>query len=218
MNITKQYAKQLSLILSIPALTTFYQILNKPGKTVYCLATEVDKIVPFLKVFILPYLGFYPYIFIALCYFCYKDKRTYYKSLLAINLSYLLCYMIYFFFQTTVPRPSVGGNDLISHLVSFIYRIDKPYNAFPSIHVLTSFLMIKAVNNCPGSGKIAKTIIYFFSIIVIISTQFVKQHVIFDLGCAILLGDVTFEMTNFIFESNIKTWVSKKKAFINELF
>lgn len=213
MQTLKQRILPFCLMLSIPIITIIYQHLNNPLGVVHSLVTNLDEGIPFLKIFILPYLGFYLYVFLTLCYFCLKDRKTYYKTLVAINISYLFCFLIYYFFQTSVPRPYLYDQGLLSTLVSMVFRLDNPYNTFPSIHVLTSYLMIKAINRCSNRNKQNVVLVYCVSILIIISTMFVKQHVIFDAVSAILLGDLVFETVYYL--SEVGGTIVKHPVFFN---
>ena len=85
----------------------------------------------------------------------------------------------------------VTGNDILSKMILFTYNSDEPYNCFPSIHVITAYLAVKGINatNARKSIKIPVNVIGF---LIIISTEFVKQHVIMDILFAIFLCDVIF--------------------------
>ena len=97
-----------------------------------------------MKAFIIPYLLWFPYLYGALIYYCFADRKQYYVTLSSIILGKLACFSIYYFWQTTVPRPTVVGSDVFSELVRYIYSIDQPVNCFPSIHVLTTFIIMLA--------------------------------------------------------------------------
>lgn len=127
-------------------------------------------------------------------YFCYKDKETYYKATVCIIIGFIISYITYFFFQTTVPRPILVGNDLFIRILRFVYDTDKPYNCFPSIHALTCYLMIKSISNSPIRNTFNKLIIIVTSLLIIVSTLFIKQHVILDLVVAIFIGEIIFEV------------------------
>lgn len=104
----------------------------------------------------------------------------------------ILCYSVYYLFQTTVPRPDVNSNGLISSMVQFIYATDQPYNCFPSIHVLSSYIVIKAVMQCRQISKQLKSFIVIFCWFIIASTLFVKQHVLLDVAGGILLAELLY--------------------------
>ncbi|EHQ90341.1 phosphatase PAP2 family protein [Desulfosporosinus youngiae] len=188
----------LFLMLSIPISNILYCLLNNGDRGIHSLVTDIDQGVPFIKLFILPYIAWYFFIFGTLTYFCFKDKNIYYRTLLSINLGLLISYGIYFFFQTHVPRPELIGDDLLTMLTAFIYSNDQPYNAFPSIHVLLSFLMIKAINKYPAKNYLNVTFVYINAILIILATQFIKQHVILDLLSAILLGGLIFDLVFYV--------------------
>lgn len=196
-----QNIRPLCLMLSIPILNVFYALLNNADRGAYSLVTDLDQNIPFLKEFIVPYIIWYFFIFGTLVYFCFKDKKVYYRTLLAINLGLLVCYGIYFVFQTHVPRPELVGDDLLTKLVALIYSNDQPYNAFPSIHVLLSFLMIKGINKYQYKNHLNMSVVYLNAILITLSTLFVKQHVILDVFAAIVLGSLIFDLA---FYANIE--------------
>ncbi|EPY03686.1 Ser/Thr and Tyr protein phosphatase (Dual specificity) [Paenibacillus alvei TS-15] len=104
----------------------------------------------------------------------------------------ILCYSVYYLFLTTVPRPDVNSNGLISSMVQFIYATDQPYNCFPSIHVLSSYIIIKAVMQCRQISRQLKSFIVIFCWFIITSTLFVKQHVLLDVAGGILLTELLY--------------------------
>lgn len=193
----------LSFILSIPVLGLFYSLFNNPNRGVHSLVTDIDQGIPLVKIFIVPYISWYIFIFLTLSYLCFKDKDTYYKTLLAYNLSLIICYLVYFTYQTTVPRPVLVGDDIFTKFLSYIYSADQPYNCFPSIHALTSYLMIKAISTSSIKNKLNFIIISGTAGLIIISTLLVKQHVVLDALSAILLGDMVFKLVNGYWEGDL---------------
>lgn len=201
----------LSFMLSIPILGLFYTLLNNPDRGVHSLVTDIDQGIPLVKIFIVPYVSWYIFIFLTLSYLCFKDKDTYYKTLLAYNISLSICYLVYYTYQTTVPRPELVGNDIFTKFLSYIYSADQPYNCFPSIHSLTSYLMIKAINTSSIKNKLNHIVISGTSVLIITSTLFVKQHVVLDALSAILLGDMIFKLVNGYWEGD---WFRLRKSYL----
>ncbi|MBE6064636.1 phosphatase PAP2 family protein [Clostridium sporogenes] len=206
MNNFKNNLIHIFALLSIPIINIFYALLNNNNRGVFQLVTSIDNTIPFIKEFIIPYILWYPFIALSLLFICLKDLKVYYRTLITLNLCLLSCYLIYYFFQTTVPRPAIYGNDIFSFLTLLVYKFDKPFNCFPSIHVVTSYLMIKGINSIDCSKKIRHLVI-FMSILIIVSTLFIKQHVILDVISAILLGDIIFD---FISKLSVKISPSVK--------
>jgi membrane-associated phospholipid phosphatase len=209
MKITKDVFGGLGLLITIPIISIFYDLLNNSSRGAYSLITDIDRGIPLIKLFILPYISWFIYIFLTFVYLCIKDKKIYYKTLIAYNISLILCYVVYFFYQTTVPRPDLIGDDMLTSLVAMIYTSDQPFNCFPSIHSLTSYLMIKAINKSRAKNKLATLIIYGMSSLIILSTLFVKQHVILDALSAILLGDIVFNLVYKFDKERALVWINR---------
>lgn len=202
----------LSLMLIIPSMHNIYEILNNGKRGAYSLVTDFDKATPFLKIFILPYVSWYFFIFLTLAYLCLKDRQIYYKTLLTYIGGLMVCYLTYYFFQTTVPRPELVGNDLLTKMVSLIYAADEPFNAFPSIHAFSSYIMIKAINYSSIRNRVNSFVIKGVAISIILSTLFVKQHVVLDVFAAALLGEVIFGFVYNYTGVNLPLW--RKKPYL----
>lgn len=116
--------------------------------------------------------------------------------MITLCLCYVVTFIIYYFFQTTVARPLVTGEDIFSKLILFTYNSDEPYNCFPSIHVITAYLAMKGIN-ATDAIKVIKLPVNVMGFLIIISTEFVKQHVIMDIFFAIILCDVILNCINY---------------------
>ncbi|KOR26527.1 phosphatase PAP2 family protein [Clostridium sporogenes] len=201
----------LILMAIIPIVNVFYAILNNSNRKVYTLVTGFDKAMPFIAAFSVPYMIWYPFIIICLIYMCFRNRNLYYKSLSAIVISLITSYIIFFFFQTTVPRPEVVGNDIFKSIVKFIYNTDNPYNCFPSIHVITTYIIMRnMLNHEIKNSRIINIFVLILGILIIISTEFIKQHVLFDIIFAIILGEGIYNMINYYGLEMIKKCQQKK--------
>lgn len=185
----KSYLLALSSLVTIPLLNIIYVYLNHPGGTVYSLVTDFDRQIPFLKMFVLPYVSWYPFLFIAFGYLAYKNREVFYRTLLQFNIGMLICYGVYAVYQTHVPRPELVGDDWLLQAVRMVYRSDEPFNCFPSIHVLTSYFMMKAYLGAANVPRTFKAVVAVVSVLIILSTQFVKQHVLLDIVGAVLVAE-----------------------------
>ncbi|MGJ7913276.1 phosphatase PAP2 family protein [Neobacillus sp. LXY-1] len=180
----------LLLLLVLPVLGKMYEWLNNRPHRAVDISTTMDQYIPFMPVFIIPYILWYGYIFIYLVYFCFKDTKVYIKTIILIVTAECICFIVYYFFQTTVPRPEVVGHHALENLVRYIYENDQPFNCFPSIHVLTTFVIILASLHIKNKHFLNTIMIHVIGSFIIISTLFVKQHVIFDMIGSLFL--VTF--------------------------
>jgi hypothetical protein len=121
----------------------------------------------------------------------FADPKLYYKLLVSIISGTLICFIVYYFFPTTVARPEVVGNDMFSNLIRGIYSKDNPYNCFPSIHVLDTVLptmfLFKYTKN-----KFTRAFAVVSSVAIILSTLFTKQHYVWDAVSAAVLGTAMY--------------------------
>lgn len=193
----------LIFLLVMPILGLIYKILNMNPREAVVLSTSIDASIPFMPVFILPYIIWYAFIFVYLIYFWYKDIKIYLKTLTVIVIGELICFLIYFFFQTTVPRPELTGSGVLIDLVQMIYSHDRPYNAFPSIHVLTTFAILLGAIHIRGKHLFHSVFIPVMGTLIIISTLFVKQHYILDMLGSMFLTSFVYGIVFELYQVSI---------------
>lgn len=214
MKTLKDNYKHLLFMLAIPAVSGFYPLFNNTKNGFQVVETSIDRMIPFVEEFIIPYIAWYPFIILTMIYLCIKDKRVYYRTLVSLIIGFLVSFFIFYVFQTHVPRPTVEGNDIFSKLVRLIYANDKPYNAFPSLHVLESHLMVMGVHALAKENRSKKVLLLvdFTSIMIILSTQFVKQHVIIDVIGGIYLAEVIFNAVPGLKRIALSIWKRRVKV------
>ncbi|HAQ07332.1 MAG TPA: phosphoesterase [Bacillus bacterium] len=199
----------LLLLLVFPILGLVYKILNNHPRDAQILSTKFDASIPFISIFIVPYIFWYVFILGYLIYFWYKDSTVYLKTLTVIVIGELACFVVYFFFQTTVPRPVLSGDGIFIDLVRMIYSHDQPYNAFPSIHVLTTFAIILGNLNIRKNHPFHSLFVPVMGSLIIISTLFVKQHYILDMFGSMFLTSfiygIVFELYQVPISEKSKT-------------
>jgi len=205
----KENIVPLMWMLLIPIIHLFYAFLNNADRGVRSLETGFDRVIPFMKAFIIPYIMWYPFILLVLVYLCFKYRTIYYTTLSTLVLGMLSCYAVYFFYQTTVPRPTLTDTDALTKLVKFIYNRDNPFNCFPSIHVLSSYLMMKGIKQSGSRNLIVNNIIYIIGSLIILSTLFVKQHVVYDGIVAIILVEFIYKLVDKFSYERYLTWTRK---------
>lgn len=168
------------VFLTLPLSGTLYYLTNQDTVQVYNFSTRIDEWIPFLKVFILPYMIWYPFVYISLFVLMVRNRKLYYKFMLVLNLCFVVCFYIYTQYQTTFIRPVATGTDWLSWMVQLVQTYDQPYNCFPSLHVVTSYLVVRAYAKSSGFQTRTRLLVYGIGISIILSTLFVKQHVLMD--------------------------------------
>jgi membrane-associated phospholipid phosphatase len=198
----KKLQKQLPLLwlVSIPLIGTLYSLQNHAKPVVHVLSTQLDRATPFIPFFSVFYFIWYPFIFITLFLILQKRSSAYYQTLVAVCFGILLANVIFMVFPTHVPRPQLGEG--WNFFVPITYRLDEPYNGFPSIHVLTCYLMLRGSGILPMSSRLPVTVIAW---LIILSTLFIKQHVIADVAAGIALGEIVFRITGRLIKARKQT-------------
>ena len=81
---------------------------------------------------------------------------------------------------------------MFSELVRYIYSIDQPVNCFPSIHVLTTFVIMLAAFKRREQHAFEYYILTFFGTLIILSTLFTKQHAFVDAISGMTLASILY--------------------------
>ncbi len=204
------YFLRILFIALVPMAQGIYFLLNLTTTRAFDITIFLDSFIPFREWFILPYVFWYFYTFGALLVLAFMDYKTYYKLLFSIVIGMLICFVVYAFFPTTVPRPHVQGTNALQKLVLFIYSNDKPYNCFPSIHMLDTLLITLFIFKSYRSVAL-KAASAVTCVLIYMSTLFVKQHSILDAVASTILG-----ITLFILFEN--AYVLRKLESLKEFF
>lgn len=203
MNKIRNNISAFCFMLPILILNICYELLNSSARGTSSLVTNIDRSIPFIKEFVVPYVVWYPLVPLVFIYICIKDKLTYCKLLISLVCGLLISYMTFYFFQTTIARPILIGNDIFTNMLKLLYRIDNPFNCFPSIHVMTCFFMIEGIWKCKGRNIFISISVTILNIIIILSTLFIKQHVILDGVYGIIIASITFIIANLVIKDEI---------------
>ena len=183
--------KSCLLLLYWPFHFLWYEILRvaTADSEVLIIQSGLDAKIPFCEWFIIPYVFWYFYIAMVLVHSLRSGKREFLRADLLISLSMLLPMI----FCTVVPngidiamRPdfgSLGRDNIATRVVQMIYAADSPpRNVMPSMHVSVSWaLMFAVLQSKPLKGRyILKAAAVIMSILISLSTVFIKQHSVLD--------------------------------------
>ena len=154
------------------------------GRYHYDFTMAFDREVPLLPVFVWFYILAFPFWAVGYLLAARRGKDMFYRFVATdLTIHFILI-------PTTNIRPEIAGNTLSEKILALVYSLDggsSPSNLFPSIHCYVSWMCWKGVE---GSEKVPKWYQRFslvFAILIIISTQVLKQHYIVDAAAALLL-------------------------------
>ena len=173
----------------------------------------IDNLFPIVSIFVIIYI--WSYFYWALTpMMIIKCEKSYFKNFIAFYI--LACFiggLILTFAPTYMDRVAEGlysapDNNVFDKLLKFWYSLDggkMAYNLSPSFHCMNSTVCLLAVykrNEIPKWYKIYSLII---TILIYLSTLFVKQHFFMDVISGILVAFVSyiicmkFDIGNVIF-------------------
>ena len=136
-----------------------------------------DDYIPFIEIFIIPYLLWFVYVSGTVLYFFFTDKQGFYR----------ICTI---FPNGLNLRPSTFARDnIFVDLVRFIYRADTSTNVLPSLHVYNSIGCYIAIRNSQKlrQYKWVQNGSLVLTVSIVLSTMFLKQHSVVDVIAAIVM-------------------------------
>ena len=187
-----QIAKRISFSLIIILLSTVHISLNKNRGYANDVGISIDKFLPFYEAFVLPYLFWFLYMVSGIIFLAIYDSKLYFKLVACISIGMSICFVVFYFFPTTVPRPEVIGGGVLNDLVRMVYSHDNPFNCFPSIHVLNTLLLTFFLCKFEKGGFGLKTYAVLSYVLITLSTFFIKQHYVLDAVAATLLAVIIY--------------------------
>lgn len=154
--------------------------------TRYAIALPLDEKIPFLPPFILVYVLAFGQWALSWILIARESPETVCRFAFADIVSKLIALACFLLYPTTMDRPAFEVTDFFTFLVRFIYQVDKPYNLFPSIHVIESYLALRAAFQLKHVSKAYRAFSIVFTVLVCLAILFVKQHLVLDIPGGIL--------------------------------
>lgn len=184
----------LIMIYGIIYVVIFAYLEGRPVRRFHVVHTLFDEMIPFCELFIVPYLLWFPYIAVTVLYFIFinKNVKEYYQmtgNLIMGMTLFLIVSYVYPNIQHLRPEEFTRDNIFIDMVVK-LYQTDTCTNILPSIHVFNSLAIHKAISSCEALKR--KPLIQYSSlvltILIILSTMFLKQHSVIDVFLGITLA------------------------------
>lgn len=193
MKIKKIDIKLFMTILLLIIFESLLFFLTKPFiHSPHILNTKLDNAMPYIPYFVYPYILWYIMLMVV-PYFTYKKSKTsFYKYATTYIISTIIAAIIFVVFPNGVIRPEIIDTSFSSKLVKILYTLDTPsINCLPSIHCLYAFLfLISAIDTKDKTNILYKIVICILTILIVLATLFIKQHVLLDAVVALIISIV----------------------------
>lgn len=166
-----------------------------PAEKCHVMHCFLDDLIPFNEYFLIFYTGWYLLVAGSLLYYFFYDVGRFRELDLYIFVTQMAAMACYIFFPSRQDlRPEVFPREnFFTWVMGLIYTFDTNTGVCPSLHVAYSLAIVSVILKDTDLKKTTKVLVTVFSILVCLSTAFVKQHSTLDILAAIpvvLLGEI----------------------------
>ncbi len=187
--------KGIALFFIVYILAFFY--LEQRQADFHIIECAWDAKIPFCEYFIIPYVLWYPFVGLTVLYLGLwnEDDKEFFGLIHTLVLGMGAFLIISLFYPTALNlRPQLNGNsayenNIFIEMVRILHKVDTPTNVLPSLHVYNTIACQMALcgnKKCRRHPALlwSSTIL---SLLIILSTVFLKQHSIVDVVAAVVL-------------------------------
>lgn len=166
-----------------------------PAEKCHVMHCFLDDLIPFNEYFLIFYTGWYLLVAGSLLYYFFYDVGRFRELDLYIFVTQMAAMACYIFFPSRQDlRPEVFPREnFFTWVMGLIYTFDTNTGVCPSLHVAYSLAIVSVILKDTELKKATKVLVTVFSILVCLSTAFVKQHSTLDILAAlpvVLLGEI----------------------------
>lgn len=180
----QKYKHAWVLLYALIYFPWFFYLEKHVTRNYHVIHTALDEKIPFIEYFIIPYFLWFAFIAVTALYFFFTDKTDFYRLA-----AFLIIGMTIFLIVSTIYpngqilRPATFERDnIFVDMVKQLYKSDTPTNIFPSIHVYNTIGVYTAIrhNERLKNNKFVHYGSFILSVLIILSTMFLKQHSVID--------------------------------------
>lgn len=155
----------------------------------------LDDLIPFCEFFVIPYLLWFLYIPAVFLFLFYHSKNEFYRICAYEFTGMTICLIIYTVFPNGLDLrlTDISRDNILVDIVKFLYVSDTPTNVCPSIHVFATLSAHVCLIKSPHMKELKsrqriKRISWGLTVLICLSTMFLKQHSVIDVICGTLLS------------------------------
>ncbi len=166
----------------------------------------VDDAIPFVPFFVVFYvLSFAQWAF-SWIMTGRESRQVCFKYAKAEIIAKLLCLVCFIVYPTIIERPSIEVTDFFTWALSFIYAADRPLNCLPSIHVLASWIAMRAAFAMKKPGNAYRAVMVVITVLCMLSVVFTKQHYVIDIPAGIIAAEAGLAISKILSDEKF-LWV-----------
>ena len=188
-NITSPEYSHLLLLLGWVGYFLMYTLTENfiPAENCHVIHCWLDDVIPFMEVFLIPYVLWYGLIVGSLGYLALYNVESFKKMQIFIILVQAMSMLVYILYPNRQDlRPDVFPREnFFTDIISFLYSFDTSTNVCPSCHVGYSIGIASVWLKEKAASKWFKAGIVVLVALICMSTCFIKQHSAVDFFAAL---------------------------------
>lgn len=181
-------------MLFLPIFDTFmYVIADKLADDASrgTLSLPFDTMIPLVEEWVLVYFGCYIFWFAGLFHMTTKDKERFFGFFARALVSLIVIFSCFILLPLEIARPEITGEGFFAEAMRFLYRIDLPYNLFPSLHCFFNWFIYIQLRGRKEYPLALRLFSCLFSFAVFASTLFTRQHYILDVVAGVFVAEAS---------------------------
>lgn len=189
------------LLLYWPLYGAAFALLERGGvlSGFHQVSCVIDHWIPFCEYFFIPYLFWFVYLIGTLAYTFFYDVPAFRRMMGFVILTYTATLAIYVLWPSCQElRPETFSRDnLLTRFAQWFYRFDTNTNVCPSLHVTGSMAALYGLwNSRHFRSRSWRWCFTALTVLICLSTVFVKQHSVLDVAAALPLCAVGWLLTD----------------------
>ena len=195
----KELYRKLNLTHLLPLAIYFviyllwFRIIQSIPRAHYTVLTiPADGLIPFVDVFIVPYISWFVYVpmYVFILYFTDREAYDRLATCLIIGMTAFLLISTLWPNCQVLRLEQMPRKNVFTFLVELIWSLDSPRNLFPSIHVFNTvavWISARSSHSAFFARPRRRHVLTIWCVLICLSTMLVKQHSVTDVSGALVL-------------------------------
>ena len=188
-------------IYMVVYMPTFFWVESlSPEGGFHIIHTAIDDMIPVIEIFIIPYALWLPYLVIGMIAIAIKSRKLSRKTSYMLMAGMTLFIIISLVYPNALELRSYipDRDNIFMTCINYLHSIDTPTDVFPSLHVYDAIVVAAGLHLTFKDKKILLIASDILTLLIVLSTVFIKQHSIIDVIGAFVIFIPVFIVICFV--------------------
>ena len=188
-------------IYMVVYMPTFFWVESlNPAGGFHIIHTAIDDLIPVVEVFIIPYALWLPYLVIGMIAIAIRSRVISRKTSYMLMAGMTLFIIISLVYPNALElRAAIPDRENIFMIcINYLHQIDTPTDVLPSLHVYDAIVVAAGLHLAFPEKKVILVLSDILSLLIVLSTVFIKQHSIIDVISAFVIFIPVFIIICFV--------------------